>query len=234
MNLFSGFNALIFISKDDYVVAAIFILVAAIFDALDGAMARLVKSTSEFGVELDSLCDAVSFGVVPSFMLYKVFFYQYSDIGILFSSLPALAGVVRLARFNVKLTSFEDKLYFTGMPIPAGALFIISYVIFYHIPNFIDYNTKVYLAFIVTILASLAMVSTVKFDNLPKPTKKSIKQRPIVFSLFIIALIGSIITKGKMIFPFLIFYVFASSIRHLIYWIKLKREATDDLDESDE
>jgi len=71
-NLFSGFTAIIHISDGNYDKAAIFIFIAGIFDALDGMMARLTKSTSELGVELDSLCDAVSFGLAPSFMLYKI------------------------------------------------------------------------------------------------------------------------------------------------------------------
>lgn len=234
MNLFSGFNALIYTAEGDYVKAALFILVAAIFDMLDGVMARLFKSASEFGVELDSLCDAVSFGVAPSFMLYKIFFFQYQELGILFSSLPALAGVVRLARFNVKLTSLEDKSYFTGMPIPAGALVIISYLIFFQIKNDYSPDIKTISVFFVTFATALAMVSTVKYDNLPKPTKKAIKQRPIIFVFFMIGIIGTLATKGKMLFPFMMLYMIASSIRHFVYWIKQKREAADDLDESDE
>lgn len=234
VNLYMGFTAIIYISADDYSKAGLFILVAGIFDMLDGFVARLTKSTSEFGIELDSLCDAVSFGVAPSYMLYKVFFFQFHDIGILFASFPALAGVVRLARFNINLTSFEDKKYFTGLAIPSGALVIISYVIFYHRTNLIPENIKEITIFAVSIVTSLAMVSRIKFDNLPRPSKKAIKQNPIIFSLFVIGLVGCIITKGYMLFPFMLFYIVASSIRHIFWWFKRKSEVEDDIDESDD
>ena len=111
MNVFMGFSAIIYIADGQLYKAGLFILLAGLFDALDGIIARLLKATSELGAELDSLCDAVSFGVAPAFMLYQAYFYQFNEYGILLASLPALAGVTRLARFNVMLTSFEDKLY---------------------------------------------------------------------------------------------------------------------------
>ncbi|MFZ9815622.1 MAG: CDP-diacylglycerol--serine O-phosphatidyltransferase, partial [Candidatus Kapaibacteriota bacterium] len=129
-NLFSGFSAIVAISEGDLQRAGMFILFAGMFDVLDGTMARLTRSTSELGVELDSLCDAVSFGVAPSFLLYSTVLYVIGPIGVLIASLSALAGVYRLARFNVQLAGFEDKLYFSGMPIPSGALILVSYGIF--------------------------------------------------------------------------------------------------------
>ncbi|MFC2130991.1 CDP-diacylglycerol--serine O-phosphatidyltransferase [Bacteroidota bacterium] len=233
-NLFSGFTAIIYISQGDYNKAAAFILFAAIFDMLDGIVARLFKATSELGAELDSLCDAVSFGVAPSYMLYHLYFSQIGEIGILISSLPALAGVVRLARFNVMVVDFEDKDYFTGMPIPAAALTIISYIIFIHLKHDVSLYMKEILVYIVTFTTAAVMVSNIKFDNLPRPTKKSFKKRPIAAIVFIIAVVGSIATWGKLVFPFMVFYIIASSIRHFIVWIKETREAADDFDESED
>jgi CDP-diacylglycerol---serine O-phosphatidyltransferase len=231
VNLFMGFSAIVYTSKDDYFNAAVFILVAAIFDMLDGLMARLLKAASEFGVELDSLCDAVSFGVAPAYMLYRAYFHTLGDFGILLASLPALTGVMRLARFNVKVTSFEDKYYFTGMAIPSGALTIISYLLFYHLSNIIPEESKPVTIIAVTIITSLVMVSRIKFDNVPRI--RNIKQKPIIFALFVIGLLGSIFSKGYFIFPFMIFYIVASSIRHFIRWLKETREATDDIDENE-
>jgi len=228
-----GFTAIIYISKDDFMRAGIFVLAAGIFDLLDGFVARLTKSTSEFGVELDSLCDAVSFGVAPSYMLYKIYFFQFNDIGILFASFPALAGVVRLARFNINLTSFEDKKYFTGLAIPSGALVIISYLLYYHRTNLIAPEYKDILIFSISILTSLAMVSKIKFDNLPKPSKRSIKQNPIIFSIFLVGIICTIVSKGYMLFPFMVLYLLASSVRYLIWQIKRTREVEDEIDESE-
>jgi CDP-diacylglycerol--serine O-phosphatidyltransferase len=134
-NAFMGFTAIVHISQNRFWLGALFILAAGVFDMLDGLVARLTKSASEFGAMLDSMCDAVSFGVAPSFLLYVVHFSSMSEPGILIASLPALAGVIRLARFNVQMNGFEDKYYFTGMPIPGGAITIVSYVVFYHIPG---------------------------------------------------------------------------------------------------
>jgi CDP-diacylglycerol--serine O-phosphatidyltransferase len=233
-NLFCGFTSIVFISDGDFTKAALFILLAAIFDMLDGVAARLIKSASEFGVELDSLCDAVSFGVAPAYMLHQTHFYKYGEIGILIAALPALAGAVRLARFNIKITSFEDKLYFHGLPIPSSALTIVSYLIYIHIPKIIPDEYLFYLAPFVVITTSLAMVSNIKFDNLPRPTLRSIKQRPVIFGLFIAGLIASIITKGKFIFPFMIFYIIGSAIRSLVFWIKEVKEPEDEIDETEE
>ena len=219
-NLFCGFYAIVVTSQGEFLRGAVFVLAAAIFDTLDGFMARLTRSTSEFGVELDSLCDAVSFGVEPAYMLYKIYFFHFGDFGILLASLPALAGVMRLARFNVQIVSFEDKKFFKGLPIPSGALTIISYIIFYQMRHVFPANFEPALLIAVTIITSLTMVSTIKFDNLPKPTKATWKDKPVVLVIFFIAVIGSIVTLGKFIFPFMIFYIVASSLRHFYNYLR--------------
>lgn len=226
-NLFFGFWAIVSISKNDFFLAAIMVLAAGVFDALDGVMARLIKSTSEFGAELDSLCDAVSFGIVPSYMLYKVYFYQFNELGVLFAALPALTGVLRLARFNIQVTGFEDKSYFRGMPIPSSAIIIISYIVFYHQANFLSDELKAILIFAVTFLTSLAMISTVKYDNLPRPTKKSFMQRPTIAIFFVIAVIGSLVSKGLLIFPFMMLYLIVSAIKHFVLWLLRKKNNID-------
>ena len=81
-NLFCGFTAIVNIADGEFWRGALFVLAGGFFDTFDGIMARLTRSSIEFGVVLDSLCDAVSFGVAPAVMLYKVFFFQYGEIGI--------------------------------------------------------------------------------------------------------------------------------------------------------
>ncbi|MGQ9818700.1 MAG: CDP-diacylglycerol--serine O-phosphatidyltransferase [Candidatus Kapaibacteriales bacterium] len=222
-NLLSGFIALIYSSKQQYYLSATYVLIAAIFDMLDGITARLIKSASEFGVELDSLADAVSFGVVPSYMLYKVYFYKYGDIGLLFSALPLICGVLRLARFNIQTSTFEDKVFFTGLAIPAGAFTVISYIIFFHQKNQIPVDVKDFSILTVTILTSLAMISKIKFYNIPRPSKKYIREHPFISATFAILIIVSFITKGHIIFPFFAFYISGSVIRHYYLRIFKKR-----------
>jgi len=218
-NLFSGFSAIIAISEGDLNKAGMFIVLAGLFDVLDGTMARLTKSTSELGVELDSLCDAVSFGVAPSFLLYKTILFTLGPIGILIASLSALAGVYRLARFNVQLAGFEDKLFFTGMPIPSGALTLVSYGLFIAPSGIIPTEALIPVTSIIIMIVALAMISTVKFDNLPRPTLGSLKERPIMFVLAMIAFAVSVYSKGEYLFYVMALYISWGMIRGLIMLI---------------
>lgn len=232
-NLYCGFVAIVLCAKDDYINAGIFLLLAGFFDMFDGIVARLTKSTSEFGVELDSLCDAVSFGVAPSFMLYQVHFKSMGDFGILLSSLPAIAGVLRLARFNIQLTSFEDKLYFRGMPIPSGALFIVSYILFFHITERVALEHKTLGLVLVTLVASLLMISKIKFDNLPRPSLRSFRQRPFIVSATLVGMVACILSKGLLVFPVMVLYGLYGTIRATINLWK-ERQAEDDDNDEDE
>lgn len=228
MNLFSGFIAIKTAFVDgDFVNAAWFIVLGAIFDTLDGLMARLTRSASEFGVELDSLADVVTFGVAPSAIIYKIFFYQYAGFGMLIAALPAICGALRLARFNVQLTGF-DKEYFRGLPIPSSALFIVSFVVFHyrtHSPSFIAAGTYDALMFVVTIGASLLMVSTVKYEAMPKFSRRAIAEHPAKFIAIVLAVIAAIVTSGNAIFPMLFVFVLAGVIRASVR--RTKRFITD-------
>lgn len=234
VNLFSGFAAIVYISEGDYKRGALFILIAAIFDMLDGLVARLINAASEFGAELDSLCDVVSFGVAPSYMLYKVYFYNFQEFGILIAALPALTGAARLARFNIQLTSLEDKIYFKGLPIPSAALTIVSFTLFADIYNFFDFNIVPYLFWFITLVVSYSMISTVKFDNIPRPSKKTFQQRPFMTVFFFVGLILSVVSLGKLVFPFMIFYIIVSSIRHFVGYLKEIKEPEDEIDDVEE
>jgi CDP-diacylglycerol--serine O-phosphatidyltransferase len=234
-NLFSGFTAIIHASDGHFQQAAFFILIAGIFDALDGVMARLTKSASELGVELDSLCDAVSFGVAPSFMMYKAVLYQWGDSGVLIASLPALAGVYRLARFNVQLSGFEDKLYFRGMPIPAGALTLVSYLIFFHDSGIIPQAYKIQCLVIALLMVSGAMISTIKYENLPRPSISLLRNRPVYSVIVLIATIGILYSKGKFLFPVMAFYLIFGALRSLVHLLADRNnEDADTLEDPDE
>ena len=237
-NLFSGFIAVKTAMMDhDYVTAGWFILLGALFDALDGIMARLTKSSSEFGVELDSLADVVTFGVGPSAIVYALFFHQYEGIGLLVAALPAMCGAIRLARFNVQLVGF-DKDYFRGLPIPSAALLVISYVSFYYMDQSpgVASSTYNFGMFAVVIAASLLMVSTIKYDTIPKFSKKAIMAHPFRFSIFLGAIILAIVTRGSAIFPLFVIFVLYGVIRSVVdrtsRFLKEKRAtALLDLDE---
>ena len=131
MNMFCGFLSIVNTSQQKYFYAAWLIIIAAIFDALDGVMARLTNSSSELGVELDSLSDIISFGTAPAFLFYSLYLFQYEIWGILISSSLLIAGGFRLARFNIQLVGF-DKKFFKGLPIPTAAIVLTSFMLTFY------------------------------------------------------------------------------------------------------
>ena len=127
-NLFFGFYSLILTLDQRYPEAAYAVFVAMIMDMLDGRVARLVKATSQFGVEFDSLADVVSFCVAPAFLLYAFALADMPRAAWFGTALLLICGALRLARFNVQ-TGTVDKRFFVGLPTPAGAALVVSTVI---------------------------------------------------------------------------------------------------------
>lgn len=206
LNMFSGFLSLISTSNGKFEEACYFIFLAGVFDSLDGVMARLTKSTSQFGVEIDSLSDVVSFGAAPAFLVYKLHLFQFETVGIIISSLLVILGGIRLARFNVQLVGF-DKDHFTGLPIPASAIAIGSFVLTFLVEgNRLEGISGVLLAPIVVIV-SLLMVSKIKYDTLPKPSVKEMKKHPVRTISYLFAALLILFTKGSATF-----YVFVAFI----------------------
>lgn len=235
MNLFCGFFAIVKAAEANYMAAAWLIVLAGIFDALDGAMARLTNSSSEFGVELDSLADVVSFGAAPSFILYDAFFKQWETVGVVLASLPALCGALRLARFNVQLVGF-DKDFFRGLPIPSGALVLISYLVFYHLPanSLVPEPAKPAALTFITVGVALLMVSTIRYDSLPKPNKRSIAKAPAKFLVLLAGIVASVVTRGEALFPFMLLYLLFGIVRHTIHVMRHGGEEEDDTIEGEE
>ena len=215
LNMFCGFNAVVSTSNNDYVVAVWFVILAGVFDSVDGMMARLTKSTSQFGVEIDSLSDIVSFGVAPAFLVYHVYLKELSGLGILISSLLMILGGIRLARFNVQLVGF-DKSFFTGLPIPASAVTICSFILQSYDDTFgLSTFGRIVLPYLV-VAVSLLMVSRVKYDTFPKFSKKGIKKEPLKFSIFAVGMVVILATKGQALFGVMIVFIVLGVIRYSI------------------
>ena len=119
-NMFFGFFSMVQSLAGNYVVAAYAIVGSAIFDLLDGRVARMTHATSKFGMEYDSLSDLVSFGVAPAILLYTWSLKPFERIGWLACFLYMACGALRLARFNVQVATVEKK-FFQGLPIPMAA-----------------------------------------------------------------------------------------------------------------
>jgi CDP-diacylglycerol--serine O-phosphatidyltransferase len=219
LNIFCGFSSIVHSSSGDFILASWFILMAGIFDVFDGLMARITKSSSDFGVEFDSLSDVVSFGAAPAFMVYKLQLQEYEGMGILLSSMPLIFGALRLARFNSQLVGY-DKEYFKGLPIPASAIIICSFVLTYYQPGGGLAGIAPSLLVPVIVVVSLLMVSTVRYDTLPKISGRSFKMYPLRFTLGIIGLTVIVATRGQAVFPVFVAYVATGPIRYVVDFIR--------------
>ena len=124
-NLFCGFLAIVLSAQARFVEAAVAVFVGMILDILDGKVARLTRTTTQFGVEFDSLADVVSFCVAPAFMLYALALGQFGRVAWLGAFLFVICGALRLARFNV-YQGVTDRRYFVGLPTPAAAGLVAS------------------------------------------------------------------------------------------------------------
>jgi CDP-diacylglycerol--serine O-phosphatidyltransferase len=127
-SMFAGFYSIVASFNADYERAAWAILIAAIFDVLDGWVARLTHTTTKFGIEIDSLSDAISFGVAPGILAYSWSLQSFGKPGWLASFFMVACAALRLARFNVQMGK-EEKKHFTGLPSPAAALMIATTVL---------------------------------------------------------------------------------------------------------
>lgn len=196
-----------------FVQAAWLIIAAAVLDALDGKLARLTESSSEFGVQYDSMADVISFGLAPSLLAYLVFFHNWGTIGIIASFMPLVFGSIRLARFNVKLDGF-DKAYFEGIPIPAAATVIATFVVF----NFELYEylrwSKVF--FTLILIVSLLMISNIRYEKMPNFTLKEGRHNRRMIYLTIVAVSLVVLFPQEAFFPLSIAYIGSGIGRHLL------------------
>jgi CDP-diacylglycerol---serine O-phosphatidyltransferase len=163
-NLFCGVFAILSVFNANYLAAAVAILVAMVFDVLDGKSARMTNSTSHFGLEYDSLSDVVSFGVAPGLLLYSWALSGQGTFGVAVMFAYVAMGAVRLARFNAT-ASLSDSKYFTGLAIPAAAGVVASMVIFDHYIVRVGPEVKPVAVLVVTLLLSFLMVSTIKYRS---------------------------------------------------------------------
>ncbi|MFH1784161.1 MAG: CDP-diacylglycerol--serine O-phosphatidyltransferase [bacterium] len=129
-NLGAGFFSIMNSFSSNFVAAGWAILVAVVFDILDGQTARLTKTTSKFGIEFDSLADVISFGVAPAVLMYSLVLHRYGKVGMLVAFLFVVGGALRLAKFNVKAGE-GNITYYSGLPIPAAGGILATFVVVY-------------------------------------------------------------------------------------------------------
>ncbi len=213
------------------------IFLAMVFDALDGHVARLSHTTSDFGAQLDSLCDVVSFGVAPGFLLVKMcptFTFSHDKIWIIAASFAACAAL-RLARFNVETTDEDDHMHFSGLPSPAAAASIAGFaILFYELrregtslayAEDIDKWVQTALPFY-ALLVALLMVSRIPYPHVVNQMLRG--QRSfghIVLLVFAFVAIMSI--KGYSVPVIGCVFVLASPLKYAYQRLLQRRETQD-------
>ncbi len=218
--LFAGFYGIIATMNGGYYVAAWFILVSAIFDVLDGKVARLTGTTSRFGVEYDSLADLVAFGVAPGLLMYSWALKPFGKLGWLAAFLYVVCGALRLARFNVQVDTVESK-RFLGLPIPAAASMVASCVLlFYHLGGSGSIR-KVSVLILIYVLA-LLMVSNVRYYSFKDP--EMVKRQPFGFLVLLIFVIIVVVAEPQiMIFALFGIYLLSGPASYLFRLPLLRR-----------
>jgi CDP-diacylglycerol--serine O-phosphatidyltransferase len=200
-NAFFGFCSVVFATAGDFVAAAYCILAGASMDSLDGRIARLAKTTSPLGMQLDSLCDGVSFCLAPAILMYLWQLKRAGLFGLCICALFLMAGLLRLARFN--LTHEEQTIFFLGVPTPVAGCFLAALLL--NTSNLIFKPLWLILLMLFVIVLAGLMVSPIPF-----PTFKHLA--PKTYRLALAALTAFIIAMGfnrMFLLLFIAYFLFA-------------------------
>ena len=211
--LFTGFYSIICCFRADFQRAAIAILVANVFDALDGRVARLTNSTSRFGIEYDSLSDLVAFGVAPGILVYRWALEPWMTWGWLAASLYVTCGALRLARFNVQYDNAEKR-HFIGLPIPAAAEVISCTVLLYYRFGGAGKTQTHAIILLVTYALAALMVSNLKFFSFKET--ELYRRQPFWILIAVIVFLKLIIAEPQiMLFTGFSLYACSGPVRWL-------------------
>lgn len=207
-NVICGFLSILSSFEGNFTTACWFIILAGFLDGLDGRVARLSGSTSQFGVELDSLADFLSFGIAPAVLVHTIKLNALGKWGWVISVVFITAASYRLARYNL-LADSEEKKDFLGMPVPLAAFGLVSYIIFsYYLWDRLRYDE-----ILVSMIIGFAflMVSQVTYDALPEHF--SSKWERIKLAGLIIAAVAVLIDPRLMLFPVIASYILFGLVR---------------------
>ena len=227
-----GLSSIKFALDGKFALAIIAIVFAALMDALDGRIARLIKGTSEMGKELDSLADVISFGVAPAFIMYFWSLQYIAKVGWLVCLIWVVCTALRLARFNVNssVESSWKSNFFEGVPSPAGGIIVISPLILslsgldkFYINININYEMLVLSLFIITSILLISKIPTYSFKKIVIPRKLT------VFLLFgIVLYFGLLLIYTFKIMAVSIMVYICLIPFSIIHYQKMKKQKKDD------
>lgn len=224
--LFAGFYAIVQAMNGKFEFAAVAIFIAMILDGLDGRVARLTHTQSEFGAEYDSLSDMVSFGVAPSILVYEWAFRDLGKWGWFAAFIYCAGAALRLARFNTNI-DVVDKRYFQGLPSPASAALVAGFVWVMLDNQLSGYDLRWYAAAL-TVFAGLSMVSSLKYYSF-----KSLNMRKSVpfIVIFLFALFFILVSVNPPLHLFLLFFGYCLS-GYVMWLLGLRKPKMPSSDQS--
>ncbi len=228
-SLFMGFFSIIASAtgRIDNAVWAIFL--AAVFDGLDGRVARLTHTESAFGVEYDSIADAVSFGVAPAVLFYQWALSPFARFGFLGASLFAICACLRLARFNVQINTVEKKV-FNGLPSPMAALMLTATVLYFD-DQAISVDAWRPFLLVMAYCVAFLMVSNVKYSSFKE--MDVLKRKPFHILVLLILIIILIATRPEMmIFTLISLYVLSGPLA-ILYFAVFRPKPAEVIEEKD-
>lgn len=209
--IFGGFYAIIAATQDKFEAAAIAIFLAMIMDALDGRVARLTNTQSEFGMQYDSLADLVAFGLAPALVMYEWKLSSMTEwgsvagrVGWCVAFIYAACAALRLARFNVQ-AEIIDKRFFNGLPSPSGAAFVVGTMVVLMDSNLSDKTLTVF-ALVATLLGGLFMVSNFtyySFKNIEAINKVPFFVMPVI----ILAMTTIALSPSNILYTIFLTYI---------------------------
>lgn len=217
-NLFFGFYSVISSINGRWTNAAVAILLATVFDGLDGRVARMTNTQSRFGEEYDSMSDLVSFGMAPAILMYQWALIPFGRMGWLIAFFFLACAALRLTRFNV-LKQFSEKRYFQGLPSPVAAGTVATAVLFYHELDLTFLQTRKLYILSITSLLAVSMISNVRyrsFKDLKFPSQKGFGL--LIITIGILILVSA--APEKILFPVALSYVILGHLSEITRFLR--------------
>jgi len=209
LNIFCGFTAVVLIVSANFIGAVWLIFIAAIFDGLDGRIARAVAGSSDFGMYMDSLGDVVSAGLAPALLVYQFHLSNYGHVGLMVAFAPLLFSAFRLARYNLSVQMDGRKNDFIGLPAPMAAVNLCS-VVLLHLETGWDFLLRFLLVLIPAV--SLLMVSTIRYPGFPRFSFREGGRNRIRLVLFCAFWLTLPVTPHYGMFFFMMIYLLSGPV----------------------
>jgi CDP-diacylglycerol--serine O-phosphatidyltransferase len=218
-NMFCGYACVVYAMRGEFATAAPFIGIAIVLDVLDGRIARMTGTTSEFGLEFDSLADVISFGLAPAILSFAWGLHPLGRLGWAAGFVFVAAAAVRLARFNIQ-HSVQDKRYFAGMPSPAAAAVPASTV--YAYPEGFQTYSEALPVLAMVIVPALLMVSTIRFRSFKTFDLQARQSYPV---LILVAVGLALLVAHPEIVLVAMAYAYLASGLIGLAWQRLRRKS---------